>query len=64
MPDSDQVSAPAERFIAPPSFELTYAFDDSDEPTEVTVFPADRDDVTTTWISIDFDHAVDLRDTA
>jgi hypothetical protein len=35
-----------------PSYELSYLFDDEDEPTEVTVFPAsDEFDISTNWIT-------------
>lgn len=40
---------------------LIHAFDDDDEPSELTLFPADRPG-TTAWLTIDVDHAVDLAD--
>lgn len=44
-----------------PEFNLDYLFDDSDDPTEVTVFPADeRRDLSTNWITIDVESAVPL----
>lgn len=44
-----------------PNFDLSYLFDNEDEPTEVTVFPAsDEFDISTNWITIDVDGAVPL----
>ena len=33
-----------------PTFELDFGFDDQDEPTSVTVYAPDADDVSTSWI--------------
>lgn len=44
-----------------PEFELAFLYDDDDEPSEVTVFPARfDDDLATNWITIDVGHAVPL----
>ena len=44
-----------------PAFELTYLYDDDDNPTEVTVFLAGTDDgLATQWLTIDREHAVPL----
>jgi hypothetical protein len=44
-----------------PEFDLSYLYDDEDEPSEVTVFPARfDDDLATNWITIDVGHAVPL----
>lgn len=45
-----------------PLFELEYTFDDPDDPATVTVFPSDGGDITTSWITIDVAHTVDLSD--
>lgn len=47
-----------------PDFELSYLFDDSDEPAEVTVFPVSNAfDISTNWITIDADSAIPLEHT-
>lgn len=43
-----------------PTFDLTYLFDDADDPTAVTVFSPDEGDVTTHWITIDVEAAVPI----
>ena len=44
-----------------PHFELSYLFDNEDEPTEVTVFPESDDyDISTNWITMTIDAAVPL----
>lgn len=44
-----------------PSFDLTFRYDDVEDPAELTVFPAaERDDGTTAWLTIDLEHAVSL----
>lgn len=50
------------RLETAPDFELSFAVDDEDDPSEVTVFPEDGSTPTTTWITIDVEHAVDLED--
>ena len=46
-----------------PDFDLSYLYDDSEEPTEVTVFPGDcGDELATNWITVDAGHAVPLED--
>jgi hypothetical protein len=46
-----------------PEFELSYLFDDADDPTEVTLFPGDCDEhLPTRWLSVDTAHAVPLDD--
>lgn len=46
-----------------PEFDLRYRYDDPVDPTEVTIYPVtDFDDITTTWLSIDADHAVGVED--
>ena len=39
---------------------LAAAFDDPDDPTEVTLFPAHLEDPRTCWLSADVDTAVSL----
>ncbi|WP_435194946.1 hypothetical protein [Natronomonas sp. EA1] len=42
-----------------PHFDLVCALDDTDSPTEVTVFARDSlETLATEWITIDVDHAV------
>ncbi|MDZ7702176.1 MAG: hypothetical protein U5J98_09005 [Halobacteriales archaeon] len=44
-----------------PEFDLAFLYDDDDDPTEVTVFPARFDeDLATNWITVDVGHAVPL----
>lgn len=50
--------------VALPTFDLDYGYDDPDDPTSVTVYAPNADDVCTTWITIDVHHAVPLEDVA
>jgi hypothetical protein len=44
-----------------PRFDLSYLFDDTEDPAEVTVFPASHDvDISTNWITVSVDGAVPL----
>ena len=44
-----------------PRFELSYLFDNQDEPTEVTIFPESNDfDISTNWITVAVDAAIPL----
>lgn len=44
-----------------PEFELSYLFDDQDDPTEVTIFiPGVEERSATQWLTIDSSHAVSL----
>lgn len=44
-----------------PEFELTYRYDDDEMPTEVTVFEdAADEDLTTRWVTMDYQHTVAL----
>ena len=44
-----------------PTFELTFRYDDSANPAELTVFPASETDArTTAWLTIDVEHALPL----
>lgn len=44
-----------------PRFELSYLFDDRDNPTEVTVFPESNEyDISTNWITVDVGSAIPL----
>ncbi|WP_181686960.1 hypothetical protein [Halorhabdus salina] len=49
---------------ADPSSRLDRAFDDREDPSTLTVFPADAEwpEIGTTWISVDVDHAVTVTD--
>ncbi|SEO27583.1 hypothetical protein SAMN04487948_101476 [Halogranum amylolyticum] len=44
-----------------PEFELTYLYDDEEEPTEVTIFEGtSEEDLTVRWITMDYPHTVAL----
>lgn len=48
----------------PPEFELTFQFDDPENPTEVTVFPDNvEDEPVTEWISIESGYALPVEET-
>jgi hypothetical protein len=53
--------SPAPDLADLPEFELDCLFDNRDDPTEVTVFPAGDDGtLSTQWLSVDIAHAVSL----
>ena len=57
----DAAPGPSVELEQLPSFELSYLFDDDDEPTEVTVFPASNEfDISTNWITAAAESAVPL----
>lgn len=44
-----------------PEFELSYLYDEQDEPGEVTIFPESKKyDISTNWITVDVNCAVRL----
>jgi hypothetical protein len=44
-----------------PEFELTYLYDDEEDPTEVTIFEGTSvEDLTTRWLTMDYHHTVAL----
>ena len=43
-----------------PTFDLTFRYDDVEDPVELTVFPEPSADRTTAWLTVDVDHAVPL----
>lgn len=46
-----------------PAVDLHARFDDLADPTELTIYSVDlSDDPTTTWLSIDADHAIPLEE--
>lgn len=47
-----------------PEFDLCTQVDEEDDPSEVTVFPGDADEVAlpTTWLTVDADSAIPLTD--
>ena len=55
---------PNGQLTALPAFDLEYDLDHPEEPTEITVYSPRETEFATHWISIDVDHAVDLRDVA
>ncbi|MUV90596.1 hypothetical protein GJ629_12365 [Halapricum sp. CBA1109] len=44
-----------------PAYDLTFAYDDPEDPATVTIYPESATD-RTTWLSVDADHAVSLAD--
>lgn len=58
----DWIDTDGTRLQCPPSFELTFEYDDQENPTTVTVSPNRTDQLATTWLSVDVDHAVALDD--
>lgn len=44
----------------PPALGLDHAYDDVDEPTEITLYDADAADVTATWITAAVEDTVEL----
>lgn len=45
------------------TFDMTFAYDDPDDPSTVTIYPAETEAPATTWISADTSHTVALADT-
>jgi hypothetical protein len=44
-----------------PEFDLTFLYDDEEEPTEVTIFEGtSQADLTTRWLTMDYQHTVAL----
>jgi len=57
----DRRERPAAGLTRLPEFDLAFLYDDEDDPTEVTIFPAGfEEDLETNWITIDCRHAVPL----
>lgn len=63
MPSSNTTDSNRES-IAFPAFDLSCAFDDKENPTQVTIYSEADDERTTRWISIDVEHAIDVADIA
>jgi hypothetical protein len=55
---------PTRRVEELPRFDLDFDLDTPDNPTEITIYSSLEAELATHWISIDADHAVDLRDVA
>lgn len=45
-----------------PEFTLDYMIDNEEDPTELTIFSPEEDDITTHWITVDFATAVPIQD--
>ena len=61
MSASDSRRRPSARLSSLPEFELSFLYDDEDDPAEVSVFPARLGaDLATNWITIDYGHAVSI----
>lgn len=45
-----------------PQFDLDFDLDDPVDPSAVTVYDGRAEDNTTTWITVDVAHAIDLAD--
>lgn len=59
--DSEPPSSVDDSRDSLPTFDLTFRYDDVENPAELTVFPAaEQEDGTTTWLTIDLEHAVSL----
>lgn len=43
-----------------PQFDYDYLYDDEDDPSEVTIFADEVEELSTNWITIDERHAVPL----
>ena len=56
----DRATPPPEPDDGSLGVDLVHALDDESAPRTVTVYPRDPDDVTTTWLTVDVEHAVDL----
>jgi len=56
----DGGDAPVEE---PVGFDLRAAYDDPDDPETVTIHPADPEEPTTEWLTIDADLAVPVEET-
>lgn len=57
MTTPEHESSPDER----PSVTLSWAFNDADAPSQVTIFDSD-DEITTHWITMDEEYVYDLLD--
>jgi hypothetical protein len=57
--DTGPIETPAAQLHQYPGVALTFAYDDPESPSTVTVYPAAADD-RTTWVSVDVEHAVSL----
>ena len=60
----DSPTTPTDPQEGPADFDLTYAYDDDADPRTITIYPRGRGDVTTTWITMDVEFAVDRLDVA
>jgi hypothetical protein len=57
---ADRPDSPSFEPTDPPTFALKFLVDDEVEPTELTIFSPNEDDITTHWITVDFDDAIPL----
>lgn len=46
----------------PKDEKLQSAIDDQIDPTTITIFPRECNDITTAWMSVDIEYAIDLYD--
>jgi hypothetical protein len=61
---SDARPGPADSSAEPAPVDLAWAVDDADHPTELTVYSDREDEITTHWLTVDLEHAVDLEEMA
>lgn len=52
---------PGDLLASYPEFGLSCLFDDEDDPSEITVFPGEEDELSTTeWLTADIESSVSL----
>ncbi len=60
--EADRPAGPDFEPEASPEFALDYMIDDKEAPSELTIFSPREPDITTHWITVDFDSAVPIQD--
>lgn len=58
---ADRPDATSLALTDPPEFALAFLVDDEDDPTELTIFSPNEDDITTHWITVDYDTAIPIK---
>lgn len=62
MSGTDDIYTHGERADEFPTFAIDGAVDNEEDPSRLTAFPADSEDITTTWITVSLEDSVDIRD--
>lgn len=57
---ADRPDGPSFEPTDPPEFALDFLVDDEVEPSELTIFSPEGDDITTQWITVEIDAAVPI----